>query len=70
MMKAGDPRARCQQLLEHMPVHLSAHLEGWSGLEVRGAELDRGSSQSWARQSSAEGLHQLHGSVVLEGGGR
>lgn len=49
MMKAGDPRARCQQLLEHMPVHLSAHLEGWSGLEVRGAQL------SWTEEAASPG---------------
>lgn len=44
-------------------------LAGRSGPEVwrLSAELGRRSSQSWAGQASAEGLHQLHGSVVLEG---
>lgn len=31
-------------------------------------EPGSGGSQSWAQESSAEGLHQLHGSVVLERG--
>lgn len=30
------------------------------------AKLGREGSQSWARESSAEGLHQLHCSIVLE----
>lgn len=69
MMKVGDPRARCYQLgaCASPPVCLPT-LAGRSGLEVwrSSAELVRGSNQSWARQSSAEGLHQLHGSIVLE----
>ena len=45
---------------------------GRSGLEVwrSSAELGRRNSQSWEKESSAEGFHQLHGSIVLEGGRR
>lgn len=55
----------------NLPVRLPA-LAGWSGLEVwrSSAELGRGNSQSWAKESSAEGFHQLHGSIVLEEGRR
>ena len=52
-----------------VPVHLPAPA-GRSGLNIWRSSTEPGSggSQSWAQESSAEGLHQLHGSVVLERG--
>lgn len=68
-MTAGDPRARRRQHLVRVPVHLPT-LAGQSGLNIWRSSTERGSgrSQSWAQESSAEGLHQLHGSIVLERG--
>lgn len=47
-------------------------LAGPSGLDFwrNSAELGRRGSQSQARESSAERLHQLHGGIVLGGGRR
>lgn len=47
-------------------------LAGPSGLDFwrNSAELGRRGSQSRARESSAERLHQLHGGIVLGGGRR
>ena len=69
MITAGDPRARRRQHLVRVPVHLPT-LAGRSGLNIWRSSTERGSgrSQSWAQESSAEGLHQLHGSIVLERG--
>lgn len=69
MMTAADPRARRRQHLVCAPVHLPTPA-GRSGLNIwrSSTEQGRGGSQSWAQESSAEGLHQLHGSIVLERG--
>ena len=69
MITAGDPRAQRRQHLVRVPVHLPT-LAGRSGLNIWRSSTERGSgrSQSWAQESSAEGLHQLHGSIVLERG--
>ena len=69
MMTAADPRAPCRQHLVCAPVNLPTPA-GRSGLNIwrSSTEQGRGGSQSWAQESSAEGLHQLHGSIVLERG--
>lgn len=68
-MTVADPRARRRQHLVCAPVHRPTPA-GRSGLNIwrSSTEWGRGGSQSWAQESSAEGLHQLHGSIVLERG--
>lgn len=51
MMKVGDPRARCYQLLKHVPVHLSVCPSWQDGQAWRSG----GAQLSWAEEAASPG---------------